>query len=135
MTIGIVVVASLAARVSCRTARDDHVYLETHKFGRARSRSFLRASILNDDVFPLHVTELAQSLSEYAADAGLAESWRARLGILSEWTFVACCAGRRATSVNEHGANAEKNPWSHLFLPWSPRLTTASPLAPVYLIT
>ena len=66
MTMGIVTVASLAARVVCRTTGDDDVYLETHEFGRQRGESIelsLRISPLNDNVFPLHVAKLAQPLA------------------------------------------------------------------------
>ena len=72
MTMGIVAVASLAARVAVGTTRDDDVYLETHQFGRERGEAIefpLCISILNDNVFPLHVPKLAQTLPE-CLDAG-----------------------------------------------------------------
>ena len=72
MTMGIVTVASLAARVSCRTTRDDDVYLETHELGRERREAIefsLCISPLNDNVFPLDVPKLAQTLPE-CLDAG-----------------------------------------------------------------
>ena len=67
MTMGIVEVASLAARVVSRTSRDDDVYLETHQLGRKRREAIgfsLCISPLNDNVFPLHVPKLAQTLPE-----------------------------------------------------------------------
>ena len=69
---GIVVVASLAARVDTRTTRDDDVYLETHELGRERRKAIefsLCKSPLNDNVFPLHISKLAQTLPE-CLDAG-----------------------------------------------------------------
>ena len=49
------------------TARDDDVYLETHEFGRERGEAIefsVGGSPINDDVFPLHITKLAQTLAE-----------------------------------------------------------------------
>ena len=72
ITMGIVVVASLAARVAVGPARDDNVYFETHEFGRKRGEAIefsLCRSPLNDNVFPLHVPKLAQTLPE-CLDAG-----------------------------------------------------------------
>ena len=72
MTMGIVVVASFAARVGYRTSRDDDVYLETHKLGRKRRDAIefpFRISLLNDNVFPLDVSKLAQTLAK-RLDAG-----------------------------------------------------------------
>ena len=67
MTMGIVLVASLAARVDCRTSHDDDVYLETHQLGRKRRQAIefpLCISRLNDDVFSLYVPKLAQAQPE-----------------------------------------------------------------------
>jgi hypothetical protein len=50
-----------------RTGRNDNVYLETHQLGRERGEAIefsLCISILNDNVFPLHVAELPQTLPE-----------------------------------------------------------------------
>ena len=66
MTMGIVLVAFLAARVATDPG-DDHIDLETHEFGRKVGKAIgisLRISILNDNVFPLHVAKLAQTLPE-----------------------------------------------------------------------
>ena len=44
---------------------DNDVYLETHKFGEKVRKPLYFAlghPILNDNVFPLHVTKLAQTL-------------------------------------------------------------------------
>ena len=63
MTMGIVAVASLAARVRSPTGCDDDVHLETHQLGRERGKPIeisLRGSPLNDNVFPLDVPEFAQ---------------------------------------------------------------------------
>ena len=50
-----------------RTTRNDDVYLETHEFGREVTLAFefpLCRSPLNDDIFALHVTKLAQPVPE-----------------------------------------------------------------------
>ena len=76
---GIVEVASLAARVAAGPRRDDDVYLETHQLGRERREAIefsLRISPLNDDVFPLHVPKLAQTLPE-CLDAGVSRGMAA----------------------------------------------------------
>ena len=67
MTMGIVAVASLAARIYSRTARNDNVYLETHQLGRERALAIafsLRRPPLNYNVFSLHIPKLAQTLAE-----------------------------------------------------------------------
>ena len=67
MTMGIVVVASLAARCSSRTSRHDNLNVETHQLGRERGEAMefsLCKSPLYDDVFPLHVCKLPQALPE-----------------------------------------------------------------------
>src|SRR6266545_3488109 len=51
----------------CRTTRDDDIYVEPHEFGREFTQTSwlpLCISILNDNVFALHVTKLAQTLAE-----------------------------------------------------------------------
>ena len=67
MTMGIVALASLAARIAAEPAANDDVYLETHQFGckggKAIKFSF-RISRFNDNVFPLHIAKLAQPLAE-----------------------------------------------------------------------
>ena len=53
-----------------RTGRDDDIYLEAHQFVRERWETiqfFLCISRLDDDVFPLHVPKLAQTLAERLA--------------------------------------------------------------------
>src|SRR5262249_35618046 len=50
-----------------RTTRDDDINLETHQFSRLRWQAIefsLCISILNDNVFPFHVTKLAETLPE-----------------------------------------------------------------------
>ena len=72
MTIGIVWVASLAARVGGGRTGDNHVDLETHQFGRKRRETIelsLRRPPLNHNVFPLDVTKIAKTLPE-RLDAG-----------------------------------------------------------------
>ena len=72
MTMGIVDSRFLGGTGCCRTSRDDDVYLETHQLGRERGEAIefsLRISPLNDNVFPLHVPKLAQTLPE-CLDAG-----------------------------------------------------------------
>ena len=67
MTIGIVDVAPLAARVGRPTARDDDLDLESHELGRERGKTFqfsLCRSPLDENVFSLDVTELAKTLPE-----------------------------------------------------------------------
>jgi putative ABC transport system substrate-binding protein len=54
------------------TARDDDVYLETHELGRECGKAIqfpLGRSPLNDNVFSVHVTKLAQTLLECLAGA------------------------------------------------------------------
>ena len=95
MTIGIVEVASLAARVDCRTSRDDDVYLETHEFGRKLRQAIgfsLCRSPLDDNVFPLHVSQLAQTLPE-CLDAGRDSGRGGTARNPIRGIFVGCCAG------------------------------------------
>ena len=72
MTMGIVTVASLSGTGCCRATRDDDVYLETHELSRKRSEAIALSfckSPLNDNVFPLDVPKLPQTLPE-CLDAG-----------------------------------------------------------------
>src|ERR1051325_3947578 len=57
----------------CRTTRDNDVNLEIHQLGRERGETIefsLCKSPLYDNVFPLHVSKLTQTLLEsfYAGD-------------------------------------------------------------------
>ena len=64
MTIGIVLVACFAARIAGRY-EDKDIDLELHEFGDEGWDPFplsLRVAILNHDIFPLNVTEIAQTL-------------------------------------------------------------------------
>ena len=66
MTMGIVAVASLAERKSS-TPVNDNVYFETHQLSRERGKAIdfsLMTSPFNDNVFPLDVSKLAQTLAE-----------------------------------------------------------------------
>ena len=67
MTIGIVLVAPLAASDACVTSRNDDVDLELHqlrrKIGKPVELSF-REPILDDDVLSFDIAELAQPLPE-----------------------------------------------------------------------
>src|SRR4029077_9330885 len=50
-----------------RAGRDNDVHVETNQLGRKIGQSIefsLCISVLNDNVFPLHVTEVAQTLAE-----------------------------------------------------------------------
>ena len=69
MTMGIVEVASLGNGL--RRTTETRFDLELHEFGRERQAIWfsLGISILNDNVFPLHVAKLAQTLPE-CLDAG-----------------------------------------------------------------
>jgi len=66
MTMGIVLVACLAARsVALRARGDNHVDLETHQLGRELREALdvARGSAeLDDEVLALHVAQLSQSL-------------------------------------------------------------------------
>jgi hypothetical protein len=62
---GMVTVASFGATGYSRAPRDDDVYLKTHELSQKRSYpvSFsLRKSPLDDNVFPLNISKLVQSL-------------------------------------------------------------------------
>ena len=67
MTMGIVDGCFLGSTGRWRTARDDDVHLETHQLGRKRGKAIwfsLCVSLLDDNIFSLHVAKLAQTLSE-----------------------------------------------------------------------
>ena len=59
---GTVVVAALAGRVDPRTSRDYDIYVEVHQLDGKRRDAIavaLTRSVLNNNVFPLHIPELA----------------------------------------------------------------------------
>ena len=65
MTIGIVLVACLAARVSVWTGRHDDCHLQMHHFDRECGDLFefsIGPSIVNDDVFALDISKFGQAL-------------------------------------------------------------------------
>ena len=67
MTMGIVLVACLAARIAAGSCKDKHIDLELHEFGHKAGDTVqlsLSVAILNQDVFPLDVTEISQPLPE-----------------------------------------------------------------------
>ena len=71
MTAGIVTVSSLVTRVGSGPGVTMTSVLR-HQFGRDRGEAILFSlcvSILNDNVFPLHITQLTQTLAE-CLDAG-----------------------------------------------------------------
>ena len=67
MTMGIVEVAPLAARVARPAARDDNLDFETYELGRERWKTiqfFLCRSPLNEDALSLNVTEFPKTLPQ-----------------------------------------------------------------------
>ena len=67
MTIGIVFVASATTRAISVTLHNDDVHIEMHEIGGKLSKPFgfpVRIAVLNDEVLPLHPTEIAQSSDE-----------------------------------------------------------------------
>ena len=71
---GIVAVASLAARKSPKPVSNDDVYLETHQLSGQRgeaTRFSLCSSPLNDDVLSLDISKLAQTLPECLVASGI----------------------------------------------------------------
>ena len=71
---GIVALASLAAVYISRTARNDDIYIEPNQLGDKRGKAIrlsLIRSPLNDNIFPLDVSKLAQTLTECLVAAGL----------------------------------------------------------------
>ena len=88
MTIGIVDVACLAARVVVGPVGNDDVDIETHYLGHERGKPIkfpVSRSIFNENVFALDVTKLAQSLPE---------------------GFVTICdCGKRLSSYNSNAKN------------------------------
>ena len=67
MTMGIVLVAFLAARIGKVDVSDKHINLELHEFGHKAWDTIqlcLNVAILNQDVFSLNITEIAQPLAK-----------------------------------------------------------------------
>ena len=67
MTMGIVLVACLAARIADGIVDDKDIDLELHEFGHKAWDTVqlsLSAAILNQDVFSLDITEISQPLPE-----------------------------------------------------------------------
>ena len=67
MTMGIVLVACLAARIADEVYDDKDIDLELHEFGHKAwdpVQLSLSVAILNQDVFPLDITEISQPLPE-----------------------------------------------------------------------
>ena len=94
MTIGIVVVASLAARVAVGppVTMTSTLRRTNSAASSGRRSSFpLCVSILNDNVFPLHIPELAQTLPE-CLDAGRGRPQEVAERYPMRRTFVGCCA-------------------------------------------
>ena len=93
----------------CRTSRDDDVHLKAHQLGCERRQTIefsLRRSILNDDVFPLHVAELAQTLPERSMRRCVSGRRGATRNPIRE-IFVGCCASTgtsKAARSMEHRA-------------------------------
>ena len=99
MTMGIVTVASLAARVGIGPAVTMTSTLRRTSSAAKRGKAIefsLCISPLNDNVFPLHVPKLAQTLPE-CLDAGRPRKGRSQqLGILSGGLSLAAAPQRRA---------------------------------------
>src|SRR5262245_36361556 len=67
MTMGIVLVACLAARIVAKFPPDKHIDIELHEFGHKAWDAVhhaLSVAILYKNVFPLDITEIAQPLPE-----------------------------------------------------------------------
>ena len=78
MTIGIVLVASLAARITTLLTADDDIDFLLHELVHERGhpiQSALPIAAFDQDVFALHVTEIAQSLLE-CVERGISRSDR-----------------------------------------------------------
>ena len=72
---GIVPVASLAARVTA-DRRDDDIDFETHELGRERRQAIefsLCVAPFDNNVFPLHIPKLSQSLGNASVRAEIVE--------------------------------------------------------------
>ena len=70
-------VAPLASTGVCPATRDNDVNLQPDQLGRKRMEPIgvpFRGSILNDDVLPFHVTQLAQALPECLSPGRVAGS-------------------------------------------------------------
>ena len=92
---GIVAVAFLGCAYFCPTGRNDDVDLEPHQLGREREASIefsFTRSLLNDDVFPLDVPELAQALLKCLDAVRVRSKGRNQLRYPIRGTFVGCCA-------------------------------------------
>ena len=97
MTMGIVLVACLAARIAGMRSQDKDIDLELHEFGHKAwdtVRLSLNVAILNQDVFPLNVTEISQPLPECLdlrpGSVGIGRSVPTQ--ILSAGLSFGCCA-------------------------------------------
>ena len=98
MTMGIVLVACLASWIAAGRSNDKHIDLELHEFGHEAGdavRVSLNVAILNQDVFPLDITEISQPLPECLSRwpwiVGIASSMAE---ILSAGFFSAAAPGR-----------------------------------------
>ena len=115
---GIVVVASFAARTAGAVLRDDDVDFEMNQLGREVGEPLilpLRTSVLDDDVLALDLTELAQPLPECLDAPGGAAS-DARYPI--RYTFPAGCASAASGAARRPPAsvpmNARRSTLDHL---------------------
>ena len=92
MTIGIVVVASLAARVTCgpavtmtstlrRTSSDSASAGEISNFS-------IRIAPFKDDAFPLYIAQLAQALPERFMPACVGRRQSRQSGLQRSWDFL-----------------------------------------------
>jgi len=78
MTMGIVFVAFLVAKNRLRPPRYDQVHLDPNQVGRQLRKPLVQSvggSVLDDEVLPLHVTEVLHA-PEKAIKAGRVESLR-----------------------------------------------------------
>ena len=77
ITMGIVFVAFLAARIGLSPPRHEDMDLETHQLGRKLGEPIelpLRIPVLDGDVLSFYVAKLAQSQPNYLGTGGLT-SW------------------------------------------------------------
>ena len=91
------------------TSRNDDVYFETHQFGGKRGEAVqfsLCISPLNDNVFPLHVSKLAQTLPE-CLDAGRRERKGSSIRNPMRGTFVGCCASAMTRNSKQYHCNQD----------------------------
>ncbi len=97
MTMGIVLVACLAARIAARSSRDKDIDLELHEFGHEAWDTVqfsLSVAILNQDVFPLDITEISQPLPECLSKHYRLE--RCHDKYPTRGIFADCCAWARS---------------------------------------